>query len=97
MSRTCPNCGGDIAIRNPTGRCDHLYYPENVPKKEKLTEKEITKAYNNMPFKVRDLCSKVLLRYQIRDLEIERARAIKHHKAHLAEIDRHLSNCRNDL
>jgi len=28
----CPNCGGKIEIRNPTGRCDHLYYPENVPK-----------------------------------------------------------------
>lgn len=27
----CPNCGGDIAIRNPTGKCDHLRYPENVP------------------------------------------------------------------
>ena len=30
----CPKCGGDIAIRNPTGHCDHLYYPENVPHKE---------------------------------------------------------------
>jgi hypothetical protein len=26
----CPNCGGDIAIRNPTGKCDHLYYPDNI-------------------------------------------------------------------
>lgn len=24
----CPNCGGKIAIRNPTGNCDHLYWPE---------------------------------------------------------------------
>jgi hypothetical protein len=24
--------GGVIAIRNPTGKCDHLYYPENVNK-----------------------------------------------------------------
>lgn len=32
MSELCPNCGGLIAIRNPTGKCDHLYYPENVPK-----------------------------------------------------------------
>ncbi len=25
----CPDCGGLIEIRNPTGKCDHLYYPEN--------------------------------------------------------------------
>lgn len=25
----CLHCGGEIAIRNPTGLCDHLYYPEN--------------------------------------------------------------------
>jgi len=25
----CEHCGGEIAIRNPKGYCDHLYYPEN--------------------------------------------------------------------
>ena len=43
----CRHCGGPIAIRNPTGKCDHLYYPESCkicknwdnPKKAK---KEIT-------------------------------------------------------
>ena len=30
--KSCKYCGGDIAIRNPTGKCDHLYYPENVNK-----------------------------------------------------------------
>ena len=24
----CPDCGGEIKIRNPTGKCDHLKYPE---------------------------------------------------------------------
>ena len=24
----CKYCGGEIAIRNPTGKCDHLYWPE---------------------------------------------------------------------
>lgn len=24
----CEHCKGDVAIRNPTGFCDHLYYPE---------------------------------------------------------------------
>lgn len=28
-TETCPTCEGLIAIRNPTGFCDHLYYPEN--------------------------------------------------------------------
>jgi len=27
-NRRCPDCGGLIRIRNPTGKCDHLYYPE---------------------------------------------------------------------
>lgn len=24
----CLHCGGAIAIRNPTGKCDHLYWPD---------------------------------------------------------------------
>lgn len=27
--RKCRHCKGDLAIRNPTGKCDHLYYPES--------------------------------------------------------------------
>ena len=30
----CKNCGLDIRVRNPSGKCDHLYYPENLPKKQ---------------------------------------------------------------
>ena len=26
--KLCRHCGGDMAIRNPTGWCDHLHYPE---------------------------------------------------------------------
>ncbi len=26
--RICNHCGGEIAIRNPRGYCDHLYYPD---------------------------------------------------------------------
>lgn len=25
----CGHCHGDIRLRNPTGKCDHLHYPEN--------------------------------------------------------------------
>lgn len=24
----CPNCLESVAVRNPTGRCDHLYWPD---------------------------------------------------------------------
>lgn|SRR3990167_4478396 len=27
--KSCDHCGMDIAMRNPSGFCDHLYYPEN--------------------------------------------------------------------
>jgi len=27
-SAICKHCGGKIAIRNPTGKCDHLYWPD---------------------------------------------------------------------
>lgn len=26
----CPACGGPKSIRNPTGKCDHLYWPDNL-------------------------------------------------------------------
>ena len=35
----CEYCGGDKEIRNPTGKCDHLYYPENVNKNLKAITK----------------------------------------------------------
>lgn len=35
--RLCGHCGMDTVIRNPSGFCDHLYYPENCKWcKEKL-------------------------------------------------------------
>lgn len=27
-TRLCQHCSRDISIRNPSGYCDHLYYPE---------------------------------------------------------------------
>ena len=26
--RVCEHCHGLVSVRNPTGTCDHLYYPE---------------------------------------------------------------------
>jgi len=30
MPEKCKHCGGEVAIRNPTGECDHLYWPDNL-------------------------------------------------------------------
>lgn len=40
----CTCCKGDLRIRNPTGNCDHLYYPDNVNKNfnSPNSRKEIT-------------------------------------------------------
>ena len=27
-TKICKHCGGPIEIRNPTGQCDHLYWPD---------------------------------------------------------------------
>ena len=41
-SDPCPNCGGSIAARNPTGSCDHLYWPEYLTPeaKRKIAQNE---------------------------------------------------------
>lgn len=45
----CPHCKGDIAIRNPMGFCDHLYYPTNceVCKNQPKPTEEWEKEYEN--------------------------------------------------
>lgn len=30
MTDKCKHCGEPIAIRNPSGHCDHLFWPENL-------------------------------------------------------------------
>ncbi len=36
----CPHCKMDKRIRNPSGYCDHLYYPDNCEECKKLEAKE---------------------------------------------------------
>lgn len=31
----CAHCGGLVAIRNPRGDCDHLYWPDNLTEEAK--------------------------------------------------------------
>lgn len=33
----CQKCGGLIKIRNPTGKCDHLYYPDNIEEENRIS------------------------------------------------------------
>jgi hypothetical protein len=35
-SPICKHCGGEIAVRNPTGKCDHLYWPDLLTDEAKL-------------------------------------------------------------
>jgi hypothetical protein len=35
-SALCKHCGGAIAIRNPTGNCDHLCWPDALTEEAKL-------------------------------------------------------------
>lgn len=30
MDTICAHCGGEIAVRNPTGNCDHIFFPDNL-------------------------------------------------------------------
>lgn len=32
----CAHCGGPKDIRNPTGRCDHLYWPDHLTDEAKI-------------------------------------------------------------
>lgn len=32
----CKHCGGPKAVRNPTGTCDHLYWPEKLTDEAKI-------------------------------------------------------------
>ena len=49
MKDTCEYCGGLIAIRNPTGNCDHLYYPDNVNKNMKNQPRPEKTNINDVP------------------------------------------------
>lgn len=32
----CAHCGGEVRFRNPSGHCDHLFWPENLTPEAKL-------------------------------------------------------------
>ena len=53
--------------------------------------------FNALPFEVRNITLGADLEHHLRDLRIERDRAVKHHKAHLREIDAHIENIEREL
>jgi len=53
--------------------------------------------FNALPFDARQISKGVSLEHHLRDLRIERDRAVKHHKAHLQEIDAHIDNIEREL
>jgi hypothetical protein len=53
----CPHCGLDKQIRNPSGYCDHLYYPESCEVCQKLlkAQQEQYKKIQQMRKEIQDL------------------------------------------
>jgi hypothetical protein len=43
----CKHCGGAIEIRNPTGNCDHIYWPENLTEEAKRANGILATATKN--------------------------------------------------
>lgn len=44
----CPNCQGSVLVRNPTGSCDHLYWPDLLTSeaKEKIGQADLKRIHN---------------------------------------------------
>lgn len=61
------------------------------------TLKTVSEQYNELPIEVRNITHRVLIQSQLRDLKIERDRAVRSHKRHLKEIDDHISNVEREL
>ena len=36
MISICKHCGGSVALRNPSGKCDHLYWPDCLTDEARL-------------------------------------------------------------
>lgn len=56
-----------------------------------------SEEYNAMPIEVRRITGRILAEHQLRDLRIERDRAVRTYKRHIAEIDEHIKNVKECL
>ena len=64
----CPVCKGKVEVRNPTGLCDHLYYPDNVKPNELL---RIIKSLEAKNAQLKETIAE-LERWQTRNLQTKR-------------------------
>lgn len=53
--------------------------------------------YNALPFEIRKIASRVMDEHHLRDLRIERKRAVASHRRHLREIDAHIANVKRAI
>jgi len=58
MGKICIHCGQDVDVRNPSGYCDHLYYPKNCKICQKLIK--LKKQYSIAKNIILDQSSKPL-------------------------------------
>lgn len=42
----CKHCNMDVDVRNPSGYCDHLYYPENCKVCKPVPQRKTTVVFN---------------------------------------------------
>lgn len=56
----CPNCGGSVHVRNPTGACDHLYWPDMLTPeaREKIGQSELGRIQDTLFMRVFDRASR---------------------------------------
>ena len=45
MNELCKHCGADKAIRNPSGYCDHLYFPDRCEECTRIRDDELLKQF----------------------------------------------------
>jgi len=54
-------------------------------------------AFNNLPFEVRKIASKIVLKTEIRNLVFEKERLRKRYDQSLNEINKKIKYCKRDL
>lgn len=63
----------------------------------KYTEKSGSDYFNSLPIEQRKILCIMSYQDQIRDIKIEKGRALNAHAKHVTEINKHLSKCEKSL
>ena len=62
-----------------------------------MTKEESTKAFNSMPFEYRKIVSDHLIHDHILHLEQAKAKAVRAHKALIADYNSHINNLKKSI